>query len=218
MKLFSHRGKHVEFWTITGEVLGSDKYSETHVTSSGGGGHVSGYVGPNGGTVSGRVDTPMVSSRSVTNHDFWIKTDNGQEKDIQLRGVDIPLRVGQKITLVSAGLKGRNKRWYAMLVNHNAGKRWIINRPEELNQKLNLEKMTGKSLIAGIAVGAGGAYLVGDDIIRIGQYGIHTYLIPIVGAIFFVIYRFFVKQTRFSRLIKQLREHLEKLAALAYAK
>ncbi len=216
MELFSHRGKHVEFWTITGEVLGSEKYSETHVTSSGGGGHVSGYVGPNGGTVGGHVDAPVISSQSVTNHDFWIRTVEGLEKDIQLKGVDIPLRVGQKITLVSAGLKGKNKRWYTMLVNHNAGKRWLINSPEELNQKLSLEIMTGKSLVIGIVLGVGGAYLAGDDVIQLGQYGIHTYLIPVAGATCFVIYRYFLKKVRFSRLLKQLRAHLDKLAENVY--
>ncbi len=42
MENFTHCGKEVEFWQVTGEVLGSNKYSETHVSvSSSGGGAMS---------------------------------------------------------------------------------------------------------------------------------------------------------------------------------
>ena len=44
MKNFSINGREIEFWERTGEVLASDKHSETHVWSSGGGG----AVGPHG--------------------------------------------------------------------------------------------------------------------------------------------------------------------------
>lgn len=48
----------------SGHVLGAEKYSETHISSSGG----SNYVGPGGGAVS----APRISSYTTTNQDFWL--------------------------------------------------------------------------------------------------------------------------------------------------
>ena len=91
LESFKHNNKEIVFWEITGEVMSSNKHSETQVWSSGGGG----YVGPQGGQVA----APTVQSRAITNHEFWLKTTDGKEKSIQLSDVDIPLREGQKITL-----------------------------------------------------------------------------------------------------------------------
>jgi hypothetical protein len=139
MNSFVHRGKEVEFLQVTGEVLGSNKYSETHVSSSGGGG----YVGKYGGNVS----APQIHSTAVTNHEFWIKTEDGVEVDIKLQGTDIPLRVGQRISVIAATRKGSERMWYSVLVNHSAGKHWFINKADDLNKLLKLEQCTGKSLI-----------------------------------------------------------------------
>lgn len=113
------KGTELEFSSYTGEVLDSNKYSETHVYSSGGGGTV------NSG--SGYVDGPTVHSSSSTVHEFWIKESNGIEKAISVSGYDIPLRAGQKITVIYAGQKGLSQYLWA-LVNHNAQKHWFLSK------------------------------------------------------------------------------------------
>ena len=89
MENYTHLNKEVVFWKITGEVMDSNKYSETHVSSSGGGG----YVGGSGGHIS----APRVSSRAVTNHEFWIRTQDGTEESVQLTGHDIPDRKSTRL-------------------------------------------------------------------------------------------------------------------------
>lgn len=220
MKDFVHGKNNVEFRTVTGEVLGSDKYSETQISSSGGGGYVS--------THGGHVSAPRIHSSSVTNHEFWIKTEDGLEKDVQLRGVDIPLRPGQKITLISAGRKGAEKAWYSVLVNHSAGRYWFINNADSLNKKLKLELMTGKSLLVAGAIFGGLLYLldrfpqytgaliyyVQRELGFAGIVDLHDVAVTIVWGVplTYVIFRFCTKLFRVNRLRKRLRKHLEGLA------
>jgi hypothetical protein len=207
METFSHRGKDIEFWCVTGEVLGSNKYSETYVSSSGGGGYVGGYVGPHGGNVSGHVSSPTIHSSTVTNHEFWIKTEDGLEKDIKLVDIDIPLRAGQKITLILAGRKGEDNAWYSILVNHSAGKHWFIKSPEELNEKLKLEVMTGKSLLMSGVIAWGVAYMTASDRNQLNNSGSWEHVkdwnnasweLALGLVAVFLIYRLVVKQSRLS--------------------
>ena len=83
MQDFSYRGKYVEFWQVTGKVLASDKYHETHISGRGGGGYIGQY--------GGRIKPITIGSSTVTNHEFWIKTEYGVEKDIKLHNINIPL-------------------------------------------------------------------------------------------------------------------------------
>ena len=98
------------FSQVTGRVLDSSKWSETHV-SGGGGGTPPNYGGNHPGTKS--VD---IRSTVTTEHEFWIKDeDTGKEQDIRLSGVDVPLRTGQHITLISVSgdgeMGGRRTGW-----------------------------------------------------------------------------------------------------------
>lgn len=195
MEDFNYRGKTVVFWETTGIVLGTDKYSETHISSSGGGG----YVGPHGGHVSG----PTVSSRTVTNHEFWIKKEDGSEQDIQLRGVDIPLRPGQKITIISSKLKDANSGWYTALVNHNAKKYWQVSNSKELNQLLRLEVVTFKSLLIAITL------------LPLVYFLSHSVPAALSAATAFIIYRFFLKNYRMNKIHKSLNSHIEKIAKIS---
>jgi hypothetical protein len=141
MENFKYKDKIVEFSYVTGEVLGSEKFSETHVSSSGGR-----YIGGGMGAPGGTYVPPTVSSTVSTNHEFWIKTKDGQEKAIKLRDVDIPLRVGQRITIISAGLG--NNAYYTMLVNHNAGDYSWITGPNRLNEHLGIQRaISGMSFL-----------------------------------------------------------------------
>ncbi|NVK25944.1 MAG: hypothetical protein HWE10_13540 [Gammaproteobacteria bacterium] len=196
MENFKHKNKDIEFWSETGEILGQNKYSETHVSSSGGGG----YVGKHGGHVS----APQVHSTTVTNHEFWIKKEDGSEKSVQLAGHDIPLREGQKITLISAGVKGKDSGYFSVLVNHNANKHWFINKAGPLNRHLKIDQATGKSILI-----AGGLWWLVAEVTGSVETGA-----VIAGA--FVVYRLATKFFRISKMIKALDKHLESLAQQAY--
>lgn len=71
-----------------GEVVGQQKWSETEVHSSGGGGYVQqgGYVRP-----------PQVSSTSHEKHEFWIREEDGKEIAINFTDANFPVREGQKV-------------------------------------------------------------------------------------------------------------------------
>ena len=195
MQKFNHRGKIVGFWTITGVVLGSDKYSETHVSSSGGGG----YVGPHGG----HVTAPTVRSSTVTNHEFWIKTEDGAEEDIKFRCIDIPLRKEKKITIISAGQKGASKGWYAALINHNAKKYWHINKADDLCGLMKLETISLKSIVISIALWVSIAQLFDSA------------LAGLFIAIAFLLYRIIVKFSRVKKLATSLHAHIEEIAHIS---
>jgi len=38
MENYTYRGKELNYWKVSGDVVATDKFSETHISSSGGGG------------------------------------------------------------------------------------------------------------------------------------------------------------------------------------
>jgi hypothetical protein len=140
MESFKYKDKEIKFWRVTGEVIGQNKYSETHISSSGGGGVVTnrgGYVG-----------APQVHSRAITNHEFWIKKDDGSEMSVQLSDVDIPLREGHKISLIGSRPSDKKvKGQWAVLVNHSEGKHRFINKGADLNMSFKIAGVTGLSVL-----------------------------------------------------------------------
>lgn len=114
-------GKEFNFWTCTGEVISSNKTSETHIMSSGGGGHVDPQYG-------GHVAAAQISSKVITVHEFWFREENGNEVAVNMRDVNIPLAVGQKITLLLSGLVNEKSgySYYVVLYNHSAKKHWLM--------------------------------------------------------------------------------------------
>lgn len=207
MESFKHGKKEVAFYTVTGEVLGNDKYSETHVSSSGGGG----YVGQYGGHIS----APQVSSRTTTNQEIWIKTESGSEKSIQLKGYDIPMRPGHKITVISAGNKDADSHWYTAIVNHSTEKHWLLNKADDLNKLLKIELATGKSLLMAVLMFFCLLFfmaLVAQDFGNTGTGQMIMWGTPIG----FFIYRVIVKNTRASNMCKALNLHLENIVKQAY--
>lgn len=107
--------------TQTGVVADSQKWSETHVSSSNGGG----YVSREGGYIS----APTINSSSSTKHEFWLELEDGTEKPIRLSDVDIPLRVGQKITMISIKLVDKIDEYWCALYNHTAKEYHEIHSP-----------------------------------------------------------------------------------------
>ncbi|MCD8548986.1 MAG: hypothetical protein LRY75_20675 [Shewanella xiamenensis] len=219
MEDFSYRGKEVKFWRVTGEVIGSDKYSETHVSvsSSGGGG----YVGPHGGHIS--APNIHTTTTAITNHEFWIKTEEGLEKAIKLRGVDIPLRVGQRITIISACRKADGSGWtqdgpgwYSVLVNHSVEKHWYIQSAEELNKNLQLEMFTGISAIMAGAIAFSIAYFTASSGLGGKNWGTASWELAFWVAGAFFAYRVIVKLSRWFEISSKLKLHLSNLAQFAY--
>lgn len=88
----------LEFRTRSGEVVGSQNWSETklHGTSSGG----SGYVGPQGGHVA----APSVSVYSTTKEQLrlFIRGEDGKEFDIQMHNLPFGVREGHRVAIVYA--------------------------------------------------------------------------------------------------------------------
>lgn len=119
---FERGDSRVDFRFYTGEVLDESKHSETHVEGGGG------SVGPYSGTVN------PVRSSTVTKTDFWLKLENGTEKDVQLTGWDIPLRPGQTVTVVSAWKPDSDNGSWVLVVNHDAEKYWYNYTEEEFNE------------------------------------------------------------------------------------
>ncbi|MDI1299549.1 hypothetical protein [Methylotenera sp.] len=140
MENFTWQHKKIEFSKQTGEVFSNHKFSETHVSSSGGGGYVDAQYG-------GNVAAASVHSTVTTVHEFWIKDEAGKQHAINLRGKDIPLAVGQKVTLVLAGFVGKD-RYYASLFNHDAERHWqILGGAELINLLFFPEQSVMKFLI-----------------------------------------------------------------------
>ncbi len=125
MEPFEYRGKTLEVWTQSGTVLSTSKHSRTDVASYGGGG----WVGPKGGSVS----APTIVSSTTTEQEIWIRQDSGQETAIQLSGVDVPVRAGQRVTFVAAKQPWAKNGFWVTLVNHSADRHWPLSSNAELS-------------------------------------------------------------------------------------
>ena len=98
MKPISHGNTSVRLWTRSGKVTDSSK--RTSVVSSGSG--------------------ENLNVSSITKHDIWIREEDGTEVPIQVAGADIPLRVGQRVSVIAAALDGEEDGHAVALVNHNS--------------------------------------------------------------------------------------------------
>ncbi|NWB29179.1 hypothetical protein [Pseudomonas gingeri] len=141
---FTHGKKTLSFGYTVGEVLDSEKFSQTQVSSSGGGGHI--------GEHGGNVRPVRIQSTSIINHEFWIREDSGQEKDIKLVGYDIPLRAGQRVSMVMVADLDASKLVYSALVNHSAGKSWILKDADAMDKFFGLTRFNYKALLIAVAV------------------------------------------------------------------
>ena len=190
MHTFTHGNKSVVFTVLSGEVVGSEKLSETRVTSTGGV-HVNGK--------DSEVTPVRVSSVSIINHEFWVKTPDGVEHDVKLRGVDIPLRTGQEVSLISA-LKKDGSPLHTILQNHTASKRWVLRDANALHTELELAPFNWKTvmIVSGLCVAG----------LATGGLGI------LAGAGYFC-YAWYQGSQRKKLLVSDLNAYLDKLDTLA---
>ncbi len=144
MQSFSYGGKTINFSAWTGIVSGSTKSSETRVWGSGGGG----YVGPRGGYVS----APTIQSTIIRKHEFWLTDKDGKEWPFKIGGPDIPLRDGQKVTVIAGFPKGKDTGWNLLLHNYNANHYWFILSSDELVDYYRLASKWGWQAFVAILI------------------------------------------------------------------
>ena len=208
MKEFIWKRKKFEFWHLTGEVLGSNKSSETHVSASGGGGYISqNFI---------NLNPISVDSTVITKHEFWVKTNDGTEHAVKLQGVDVPLRAGQRVSVISAGRKGKGHGFYSILVNHSAGKYWFISDAKLLNRQLKIEVITGKSIVLAVL-----AWYVIHSIppsyFPNGYSIFENARLAVLLPTAFVLYRMINKLISIPILRLKLGRHLKSLAQFSFA-
>lgn len=115
----------VLFKKITGELFEHNKLTSTDITSTGGGGVIS--------SGKGVIRDVEITSKLMVTTELWIREDDGIEKSIQFKGDNIPLRNGQKITLIYACKQGSQHSQEAVLVNHATNNYHLIRTAQELN-------------------------------------------------------------------------------------
>ena len=81
---------------VRGTVAGARKWSETHVSSSGGGGHVH-------PTYGGHVSGTKVSSRVVERGEVWIRSGTGKEVQVPL---NLPMNDGHEVIVLWGNIEG----------------------------------------------------------------------------------------------------------------
>lgn len=117
---FVHLEKELFFFTITGQVLDTQKRSEMQMHTShhhnGGGGYI--YNGTGG--VSGGSSSMHLSCHTTTAHEFWIKTLDGKEACFGFPDSRVQMRNSQWLTLVFVGVRGTNQGVMCSIYNHAA--------------------------------------------------------------------------------------------------
>lgn len=166
---------------ITGRVLSTDKYGETHVTGGGYGRHA-----------------PAVSSYVLTKHEFWIAGTDGIERSFQFSGLNIPLRVDQRISILALG-DGDHTRLAAM-INHDAQKRYEIVPIPELATSLGI----GKSIFWACLE----ATLILALVVALFFVRVEVGVVGIVGASIYLCLRTTRKATRKERALKSAIDNI----------
>lgn len=129
----------VQVWFRTGEVMGSSKRSETHVSG--------------GGSVRDGSGSVSVSSWVTVKHDFFIKQANGEEYPIQMSGLDIPLRDGQNVSMIYVAKKNVDRGYVGRLVNYSANKFYNTEKARRLLKFLGLRAETSIGTFLGLLIG-----------------------------------------------------------------
>jgi len=92
-------------------VLTSQKQTQTHIYSEGGGGR----VGPTGG----RIKAPQIKSYHTTKHELFVRLADGRELPIAFTFDNISVRPGNAITLVVVYRTDTQAGYYARLFNQD---------------------------------------------------------------------------------------------------
>jgi len=185
------------FNRTTGQVIALDRRADVRVQSSGGGG----YLHPQHG---GFVAPPRVSSVSTPVLEFFLRSTDGVEHAIKLRGMELPLRTGHFLSLVTMKRPGGSAR-YALLINHDLERWWILS--GDWKKRLGLLGGTGAvvmSVLLALYVCAAVAKTMSLSDRSTGSLGILLLLTVFVALI--------NRSTRKIALNNAWRRHLEGIA------
>ena len=139
-------------------------------------------------------------------HDFWIKDEAGEKHPINLPGHNIPLAIGQKLTLVSIGLICGPPQHAVLLHNHNIKKYWTLYSAKTLHLYYFNEPQV-KYLTRWFI------YSFAYILMLIYTSGVVTWAIHI-GIIIYVAIRYL----RYEKMCKALDAHIEKIAQANFLK
>lgn len=131
---FHHEDQIIAFSSVSGVVLETNKRESMALNANLNTSSHSGfglYYGPDfrGHSTHSHL---AVSANSATEHEFWLLTDQGIEQPFQLSDRDIPLRAGQRITLILSSRPKGNRR-PVVVINHNAQRFWTLHSGASLN-------------------------------------------------------------------------------------
>jgi hypothetical protein len=105
---------------VSGTVVSSQKHTQTHVYSEGGGGRITAGRNIVGDPVlRGKIEAPTMKSYTSTTHEIFLQLENGQELSLAFPYDDIALREGHFITLLPMFRVGVADGYYARLFNHH---------------------------------------------------------------------------------------------------
>jgi hypothetical protein len=104
---------------ISGTVLSSQKHSQSHVYSEGGGRITTGRNIVGDPVLRGKIEAPNIKSYNTTNHEIFLQLEDGQEISVSFPFDDIALREGHFITFLIIFRVGVTDGYYTRLFNHN---------------------------------------------------------------------------------------------------
>ncbi|WP_139926352.1 hypothetical protein [Hymenobacter sp. DG01] len=105
---------------VSGTVVSSQKHTQTHMYTEGGGGQITTGRNLVGDPVlRGKIEAPVIKSYNTTTHEIFLQLENGPEMSIKFLQDDIAVREGHKITLIAVFRAGESTGYYACLFNHN---------------------------------------------------------------------------------------------------
>jgi hypothetical protein len=165
MESFTVEGKQVTLPTVFGEVTGCGKRSDSYVSGSGGGGN-------------GNYRQPVsISTTVVVTQEFFVRGENGKEQPYKIVALDIPIRDGQHVTMISASVSGHGE-WPVRLANHTADRSWPVNEPRMIARELGLAEKNKVTALKVAGIWAAAMFLpfgVGFFFAGVG-YAVYRYI------------------------------------------
>lgn len=98
----------IDLYKFSGEVVDEKMWTTTQVSGGGGGYNVG----------SGKQNPISISSTSVAHNQFFLKSDSGEEKAIELPESSVAFRKGHRVTVFWGQTSGTNQSQYVGVVNH----------------------------------------------------------------------------------------------------
>lgn len=179
----------VQVWSRTGEVTGHGKRSDTYVSG--------------GGSVRDGTGSVSISSQVVVKQEFFIRQADGEEMPVQISGLDIPIRNGQRVSLIYVATRNGKTGSAGRLVNYNAKRFYITEKARRLLKLLRIRAETS----IGLAIGALVLFAMGACFFAKAKTAPYLGVLSIVAFSIYIIYHIMAES-----LGKELDRYLDTLA------